>query len=653
MKIALAGNPNSGKTTLYNALTGRHEEVGNWAGVTVDKKQAPLKEQFANHITLVDLPGAYSIRPFTSEEGITSDFIQKENPDVIINVVDSTNLNRNLFFTTQLLELKIPMVIALNKADILEEKGKIHLKKLENELGCPVVFITATKGKGLKDLIQQAIETSKKDFKGKIFEDIQGIKDLDQQDKARFRRINDVTSRVEKKKRENSDESFQDKLDHWITNPVIGISLFVLIMSAIFNLSINTLGQGIADVLVGVIEKGQVALADFLANAGVHDFLNALLTDGIIGGIGAIVGFIPLIMILMFFLALLEDTGFMARIAMIFDPLFKKIGLSGKSIIPMIVGYGCSIPGIMATRTIKDDRQRRMTALLTPFVPCGAKIPIIALFTTAFFPEHGFVFALTYLVAFGVIIGVGLLLKAITGAKDIENYFIIELPEYRIPSIKRAYRKMIETGKEFVVRAGTIILIANTLVFIMTSFDFGFNLVGEAVNTSILAKIATPLSILLIPIGMGIWQLAAAAITGFIAKEEVVGTLAVVYSMGAAINEEFELTNALLVQETMGITSVAALAFMFFNLFTPPCFAAIGAMKAELNSRRWLIRGITLQFGVGYLIAMVVYQVGTILAYGELGQGFIASIIILFLSIVYLVRLIMKNRRQMSPAYVQ
>ena len=617
MKIALAGNPNSGKTTLYNALTGKQEYVGNWAGVTVSKKEAKLKESLGNNIDIVDLPGAYSIRPYTSEESITTDFIKTENPDVIINVVDSTNLNRSLFFTTQLLELNIPVVVALNKVDISKNVTDIDVSKLEKELNCKVVEISAAKNEGLKNLINVASESSKLKEQKNLFKELSNI---------------------------HNEETLEDKIDRFVTNPIIGTGLFILIMAFIFDLSINTLGPLVADALVGFIENFQNAVSGQLASMGTSDFLNSLLTDGIIGGVGAVVGFVPLVMVLMFMLSLVEDSGFMARIALIFDPLFRKVGLSGKSIIPMIVGYGCSIPGIMATRTIKDEKQRRLTAMLTPFVPCGAKIPIIALFTAAFFPEQGYMFPLTYIVAFTVIICVGLILKKVTGADNIKNYFIIELPQYRIPSIKRAFFKMLETGKDFITRAGTIIIVCNTVVFIMSSFNFKLQLVEDAVNTSILANVATPFAFLLIPVGIGVWQLSAAAITGFIAKEEVVGTLAVVYSMGAAINSDFELVNAMTVKETMGITAVSALAFMFFNLFTPPCFAAIGAMKSEMKSNKWLLKSVLLQLSVGYIVAMITYQVGTILVYKELAQGFIPAVIILALAVFYVVYKIKSNK---------
>lgn len=644
MKIALAGNPNSGKTTLYNALTGKQEYVGNWAGVTVSKKEAKLKESLGNNIDIVDLPGAYSIRPYTSEESITTDFIKTENPDVIINVVDSTNLNRSLFFTTQLLELNIPVVVALNKTDISKNVTDIDINKLEKELNCKVVEISAAKNEGLKNLIKVASESSKLKEQKNLFKELSNIHNEEKQDKKRYSIVNNIISKVENRIIRHNEETLEDKIDRFVTNPIIGTGLFILIMAFIFNLSINTLGPLVADTLVGYIENFQDAVSGLLASIGTSDFLNSLLTDGIIGGVGAVVGFVPLVMVLMFMLSLVEDSGFMARIALIFDPLFRKVGLSGKSIIPMIVGYGCSIPGIMATRTIKDEKQRRLTAMLTPFVPCGAKLPIIALFTAAFFPEQGYMFPLTYLVAFTVIICVGLILKKVTGADNIKNYFIIELPQYRIPSIKRAFFKMLETGKDFITRAGTIIIVCNTVVFIMSSFNFKLQLVEDAVNTSILANIATPFAFLLIPVGIGVWQLAAAAITGFIAKEEVVGTLAVVYSMGAAINSDFELVNAMAVQETMAITAVSALSFMFFNLFTPPCFAAIGAMKSEMKSNKWLLKSVLLQLSVGYIVAMITYQVGTILVYKELGQGFIPAVIILALAAIYIVYKIKSNK---------
>ena len=409
MKIALVGNPNSGKTTLFNALTGKQEYVGNWAGVTVSKKEASLKKSFNKEAIVTDLPGAYSIRPFTSEESVTVDYIKEQHVDVIINVVDSTNLNRSLFFTTQILELGIPVVVALNKVDIL--KGNIDIKKLEDKIKCKVIQISASKEEGLEELIDDIYKESKNEEKLENIFKLEDIKDLKIQDKKRFKIVNEISKEVLTNNEYEQKETLEDKIDKFVINPIIGIPLFIVVMSFIFNLSINTLGPLIADNLVAIIQTFQESLKGILASNGVNDFLNELLTDGIIGGIGAVLGFVPLVMILMFLLALLEDCGFMARIAVIFDPIFKKIGLSGKSIIPMVVGYGCSIPGIMSARTIKTEKQRRMTILLTPFVPCGAKVPIIAFFTVAFFPDNPLLFPLVYLIAFTVIILVGLLMK--------------------------------------------------------------------------------------------------------------------------------------------------------------------------------------------------------------------------------------------------
>ena len=645
MKIALTGNPNSGKTTLYNALTGKQEHVGNWAGVTVSKREAKLKSSLGKDIDVIDLPGAYSIRPYTSEESVTTEFITNENPDVIVNVVDSTNLNRSLFFTTQLLELGIPVVVALNKVDISKSITEINISKLEKELNCKVVEISASKNDGLKELVNKALEVSKLDTQKNLFEALLTIKEEEKQDKERYKIVNNIIKKVESRKLRETEETLEDKIDRFITNPIIGTIAFVVVMSIIFNLAINTLGPVIADQLTAIIDSFQGFVSNQLVAMGTSDFLNSLLTNGIIGGVGAVLGFVPLVMVLMFLLALVEDSGFTARIALIFDPLFRKIGLSGKSIIPMVVGYGCSIPGIMSTRTIKDEKQRRLTALLTPFVPCGAKIPIIALFTAAFFPNNPYLFPLTYLIAFTVIIGVGLLLKKSIGAKNVKNYFIIELPQYRIPSVKRAFFKMLETGKDFIMKAGTIIVVCNTLVFIMASFNFKLQLVDAAdIHTSILGTIATPVSVLLIPIGIGVWQLTAAAVTGYIATEEVVATLAVVYAMGTAINGDFELVNGSIVQHTMGITPIAAFAFMLFNLFTPPCFAAVGAMKSEMKSTKWLIKSVLLQLSVGYIVSMVFYQVGTLIAYKQFGEGFIASVIILIVAIAFVVYKIKSNK---------
>ncbi|OON91217.1 MAG: ferrous iron transporter B [Epulopiscium sp. Nele67-Bin002] len=625
MKIALVGNPNCGKTTLFNELTGKNEHVGNWAGVTVGDKSAPIRSKYGDGDSIVDLPGTYSLSAYTADEAIAIDIIKAKEVDVIVNIVDVNSLDKGLFLTTQLLDFDLPVVVALNKKDLLEHQI-IDIKKLSRNLGCEVVLISAEKVQGIEDILNVVKTAQTKN----VFKD---ILDLNSSDSRRYEEIGKVLDGVVLGAKPSAYVGTKsDKADKFLTNPLIGIPAFILVMTAIFHLSINTVGAFIADTLVGGIEVFQEYVVGVLENAGANEFLTALLTDGIIGGVGAVVGFIPLVMVLMFLLSLVEQSGFMARIAFIFDPVFRKIGLSGKSIIPMIVGYGCAIPGVMASRTIKDDSQRNLTAMLTPFVPCGAKIPIIALFATVFFADQPYMFPIVYLVSFMVILTIGLVIKKVTGAQNVQNYFIIELPTYNMPSMKRAFLRMVDTGWEFVKRAATIIIICNTLIFMLASFDFGLNMV-EDIDASMLAAIATPIAFIFLPLGIATWQLAAAAITGFIAKEEVVGTLAVVYAMEAAINEDFEVINAVGLGEAMGITGVVALSFMFFNLFTPPCFAALGAMKAEMDSPKHFRMAVLTQFYVGYIVAMLIYQVGSIAIYGTVGEGFVAAVIILVASI--------------------
>ncbi len=414
-----------------------------------------------------------------------------------------------------------------------------------------------------------------------------------------------------------------------------------------FYVSQSWLGPLLAGYLETGMEMFTNAVSGALEGAGTSTFFTALIVDGIIGGVGAVLGFLPLIMVLFFFLSLLEDCGYMARVAVVMDRFFKRIGLSGKSIIPMVVGYGCAIPGVMATRTIKNERQRRMTAMLTPFIPCGAKVPIIALFVAVFFPNAPWMAPITYFVAITLIILVGLLAKRITKADTEMNYFMIELPEYRLPSFKRAILSMFDRAKGFIIKAGTIILVCNAAVFILQSFDFGFNLVGEeGVSSSMLAIIAKPVAFLFIPLGFGIWQFAAASVTGFIAKENVVATLAVCFALFGDNAESLLSTpgSANVLMTAGGLTAVSALSYMFFNLFTPPCFAAIGAMNAEMGSKKWLWAAISVQFGVGYVLALLVNQIGSLIAYGKLAEGFAASIIILVIVAVLLVTLIRRNK---------
>ena len=645
MRIALAGNPNSGKTTLFNAITGKIEYVGNWPGVTIAKKEGNVKKALnksEGEIRVVDLPGAYSLSPFTSEENITSEFINNENPDVIINIVDATNLSRSLFFTTQLLELGIPLVIALNKSDLLKKKGiMVNSSALEKKLGCPVVETTSTRGSGLTDLIDQAKDAHEKKqtspFTGfsATTADYTAAENVKHE---RFAFVNQLVKEVEMRKIASNKQTMQDAADRIIANKILGIPIFAAIIYFVFSLSQTYLGPFFADYLVSWIDNLYENI-EGLMGAEVSPVLSSLLLDGIIGGVGAVMGFLPLIMVLFFLLALLEDSGYMARVAVVMDRYLKKVGLSGKSVIPMVIGTGCAIPGVMATRTIRDERQRRTTAMLTPFMPCGAKLPVIALFAGVFFSDAAWVGTSMYFVAILIIVVGALIVQRITNEGPSKSYFIMELPDYRLPSLKRALVSMMSRAQAFIIRAATIILVCNAAVHIMQTFTWSFQIVEPGMeSTSVLASISGPFALLFVPLGFGAWQLAAAAIAGFIAKENVIGALAVVYGLTNFIDtEEFELVSgAGDVASIMGLTSVAALAYLMFNLFTPPCFAAIGAMNAEMDSKKWLWAGIGFQFGVGYTLAYFVYQIGTLITTGNFGPGVVPGFagIAIFISII-------------------
>ncbi|MBM6948122.1 ferrous iron transport protein B [Mordavella massiliensis] len=661
MRIAFAGNPNSGKTTMYNALTGRNERVGNWAGVTVERKESPIRRIYCDgreDLVAVDLPGAYSMSPFTSEESITSSYVKNENPDAIINIVDATNLSRSLFFTTQLLELGIPVVVALNKSDLTDRKGtKIDEALLARKLGCPVVKTVSTSAghEGLKEAVSQAASLCGMGQEAPYVQEDIDLKDkaaVEAADRKRFDFVNGIVKQVEQRKVFTKDKNFQDQIDGVITHKIIGIPLFALVIFLVFYISQTTVGTWIADWLVAWIETFQGWVGGLMENA--NPLLYALLVDGIIGGVGAVVGFLPLVMVMYFLIALLEDCGYMARATVVLDPIFKRVGLSGKSVIPMVIGTGCAIPGVMASRTIRNERERRTTAMLTPFMPCGAKIPVIALFAGAFFADAWWVSATMYLVGIVLVLLGALLVKRITGQKYRKSFFIIELPEYKIPSLKRACVSMLERGKAYIIKAGTIILVCNTVVQIMQTFNWQFQLVAEgAEDTSILASIAHPISILFIPLGFGVWQLAAAAVTGFIAKENVVGTLAVVYGVTNLIDtDELALVGSgNEVATVMGLTKVAALAYLMFNLYTPPCFAALGAMNSEMKSSKWLLGGICLQLATGYTVAFGVYQIGTFVTTGSLGTAFVPGLIAVLVFAAVIIWRIRISDREFAQTY--
>ncbi len=654
MRIALTGNPNSGKTTMYNALTGRSEKVGNWAGVTVERKEAPIKKHFCPKCTqlmAVDLPGAYSMSPFTSEENVTREYVLNERPDVLINIVDATNLSRSLFFTTQLLELGIPMVVALNKADVNERKHtRIDVAALSQKLGCPVMETVSTSHQGLHDVIAAAMAQAGKYHtapytSGEVdFNNPEAVKAADQ---ARFEYVNEIVRQVEVRTVHTADLGVQDKIDAVITHPAAGIAIFAVVMWFVFWLSQASLGPWIADTFTSWLETFQAWVATLVT--GASELWQSLLVDGVIGGVIAVVGFLPLVCVMYFLIALLEDCGYMARATVVLDPIFKKVGLSGKSVIPFVITTGCAIPGVMASRTVRNERERRATAMLAPFMPCGAKLPVIALFAGAFFPGNNWVAPAMYFSGIVLIFLGALLVNFVTGHKRKNSYFIIELPEYKLPSLSRAVESMLSRGWSYIVKAGTIILLCNTVVHLMQTFTWSFQM-AETADTSILASIAQPFAYLLVPVvGIVSWRFAAAAITGFIAKENVVGTLAVCFvGLETYINmEELALIEGagVAAADVMGIGPVAALAYLMFNLFTPPCFAAIGAMNSEMKSAKWLFGALGLQIFTGFTTGFLTYQVGTIVTTGVVGAAFMPGLVAVVLMAAAIVLIGLKNRK--------
>jgi len=546
--------------------------------------------------------------------------------------------------------------VALNKSDINAKKeNRIDVAALSAKLGCPVVetVSTTTSDKGLAEVVKTAAALNGKEQKAPY---LQGDVDLTDKaaveaaDRKRFAFVNKIVADVEERKVFTKDKNSQDKIDAVLTNPVGGLVIFAAVMFLVFQISQAWVGPWIADLLVGWIEAFMEVVAGWVE--GASPLLQALLVDGIIGGVGAVIGFLPLVMVMYFLIALLEDCGYMARATVVLDPIFKKVGLSGKSVIPFVIGTGCAIPGVMAARTIRNERERRATAMLAPFMPCGAKLPVIALFAGVFFDDASWVGTLMYFAGILLIFFGALLVNKIAGHKARKSFFIIELPEYKVPSLKLAFNSMCARGWAYIVKAGTVILLCNTIVQIMQTFNWNFQVIEEGMeSTSILASIASPIAVLMLPIiGFASWQLAAAAVTGFIAKENVVGTLAVCFAVTNFIDtDELALVGgASEVAAIFGLTKVAALAYLMFNLFTPPCFAALGAMRSEISSRKWFWGGVALQFATGYVVAFLVYQIGTLVTEGSFGAGFVPGLVVVVaiaVVVIYLIRKADKNLR--------
>ncbi len=693
IKIGLAGNPNSGKTTMFNNLTGAKQYVGNWPGVTVEKKSGKIKGY--KDVELVDLPGVYSLSPYTLEEVVTRNFMIDDKPDAIINIIDASNIERNLYLTTQILELGIPTVIALNMIDIVEKRGDvIDIDKLSKILGCPVVKTSALKGNGTKDVAMKAIEIakSKKDtnfnmnFSSEVKDALEDIKSLIKSDNItniglseqwmaikiferdskfmekvsldnnvkekveaiitkcekefdddaegiitgeRYEFIGSIVSKVIKKKN-TSKHTLSDKIDKIVTNRILALPIFALIMWGVYYIAVSSLGSILTDwtndTLFGEIIGENVAA--FLESVGTAPWLQGLINDGIIGGVGAVLGFVPQIMLLFFLLALLEDCGYMARIAFIMDRILRKFGLSGKSFIPVLISSGCGVPGIMATRTMENDKDRKLTIMITTFIPCGAKLPIIALFAGAIFGGASWVAPVIYFLGIFMIIICGIILNKTKAFKGEAAPFVMELPQYHIPSMKGVLIHMWDRGKAFIIKAGTIIFVACAVIWFTSSFNWTLQMVDA--QDSILASIGKVIAPIFAPLGFGNWQSAVATVSGLVAKENVVGTFGVLFGIAEAAED----TPALLTQIGTMFTSASGLAFIAFNMLNAPCFAAIGAIRREMGSWKWMWITIGFQTLTAYIVALIINQVGSLLLGEGSVIGAVGSILIAILAIL-------------------
>ena len=697
VKIALAGNPNCGKTTLFNALTGSNQFVGNWPGVTVEKKEGKLKGH--KDVIIMDLPGIYSLSPYTLEEVVARNYLIGERPDAIINIVDGTNIERNLYLSTQLMELGIPVIMAVNMVDVLQKNGdKIYTDKLSKELGCEVVEISALKGTGIQKAAEKAVGLAQKKkamtpvhafsedaentiktvenmLTGTVPEEQKrffAIKLLEKDDKiqAQMKSVPDVSAEIQKmeelfdddtesiitneryvyissiihdcvKKNKQNKMTTSDKIDHIVTNRWLALPIFAAVMFLVYYISVTTVGTWVTDwtndVLFGEIVPP--AIEKFLVGIGCAGWLQGLILDGIVAGVGAVLGFVPQMLVLFLFLAFLEACGYMARVAFIMDRIFRKFGLSGKSFIPMLIGSGCGVPGIMASRTIENDRDRKMTIMTTTFIPCGAKLPIIALIAGALFDGAWWVAPSAYFVGIAAIICSGIILKKTKMFAGDPAPFVMELPAYHWPTVGNVLRSMWERGWSFIKKAGTIILLSTIVLWFLMNFGWGDGTFGmleaEQLNDSILAHIGSVIAPIFVPLGWGDWKMAVAAVTGLIAKENVVGTFGILFGF-AEVNAD----NGIEIwgQLAGSMTAVAAYSFLVFNLLCAPCFAAMGAIKREMNNAKWFWFAIGYQTGLAYIVSLCIYQIGTLISTGTFGAGTVVAFILVIGFIYLLVR---------------
>ena len=715
IKIALAGNPNCGKTTLFNALTGSNQFVGNWPGVTVEKKEGKLKGH--KDVTIMDLPGIYSLSPYTLEEVVARNYLINERPDAILNIVDGTNIERNLYLSTQIMELGIPVIMAVNMMDIVEKNGdKIHIDKLAKKLGCEVVTISALKGTGIKEAADKAVQIAQKKgaavpvhefdkdveavirtVESKLGNDIVNeqkrffaIKLLEKDDKIteQMKSVPDVSAEIKQLEDKFDDDTesiitneryvyissiigdcvtknkknamtTSDKIDRIVTNRWLALPIFAVVMWVVYYVSVTTVGTFVTDwtndVLFGEIIPP--AIENLLNAIHCADWLQGLILDGIVAGVGAVLGFVPQMLVLFLFLAFLESCGYMARVAFIMDRIFRKFGLSGKSFIPMLIGSGCGVPGIMASRTIENDRDRKMTIMTTTFVPCGAKLPIIALIAGALFNGASWVAPSAYFVGIAAIICSGIILKKTKAFSGDPAPFVMELPAYHAPIPVNVLRATWERGWSFIKRAGTVIVAASIVIWVLNSLSFegGFHYIGDGDEMSILNVIGEGIAVLFYPLGFDRWQAAVATVLGLVAKEEVVGVFGSLSSMGSA-DLAMELVEAgntsgltVIGQEFFNGSQLAAYSFMIFNLLCAPCFAAMGAIKREMNNAKWTWAAIGYMCGFAYVVALIVYQLGMLIS----GNGFTvwtAVAIIALAALLYL--LVRKNKYDENTLHV-